>query len=173
MSEPRSLAWYDIEKQCGCIADQVRERCSDRDHTTQHVVDAIIGLSRGGLVPATIIAHQLHVREVLVHGYHSYDDETNRRDPDNMHGVMYQDVVYDLMKGLHGKNILIVDDLCDEGITMHGLTRRLYKKFHKGAVNFLTAALYCKTHSQFRPDFVGEDCGADWLVFPWEEGKYC
>ena len=169
MSEPRSLAWCDIEKQCGRIANQAREEFSDRCPT----VDAIIGLSRGGLVPATIIAHLLGVREVLVHGYHSYDDDTNMRDPNNAHGVIYQDVVYDLIKGLHGKNILIVDDLCDEGITMYGLTERLYKKFHKGAVNFLTAALYCKTHSQFKPDFVGEHCGKDWLVFPWEECKYC
>lgn len=167
-SKLRELHWVDIEQQCGRIADQIKSR-----HVKDSQIDAIIGLSRGGLVPATIIAHLLHVREVLVHGYHSYDDNTNMRDPDNTHGVMYQDVVYDLMKGLSGKNILIVDDLCDAGITMYGLTQRLYKKFHKGTVNFMTSTLYCKTHSQFRPDFVGEYCGDDWVVFPWEDCKYC
>jgi len=156
----RYLEWKDIEHQCKRITDDITH-----DDIS---VDAIIGLSRGGLVPATMLAHKLHVREVLVHGYHSYDDTTKTRDPDNVHGVMYQDVVYDLIKGLHGKQILIVDDLCDEGITLQGLTKRLYKKFHKGAVHFYTATLYCKEHSIFKPDFVGEHCGKDWLVFPWE-----
>lgn len=159
------LCWYDIERRCGSIADQIR---NSKTH-----IDAIIGLSRGGLVPATIIAHLLQIREVLVHGYHSYDDQTNMRDPENNHGVMYQDVVEDLMKGLHGKHVLIVDDLCDAGITMDGLTKRLYNKFHKGAVNFITATLFCKERSVFKPTFVGEHCGDDWLVFPWEECKYC
>lgn len=161
----KSICWYDIEKMCGNIAHQIEEKNIN--------IDAIIGLSRGGLVPSTILAHFLQIREVLVHGYHSYDELTNMRDPGNDHGYMYQDVVYDLMKGLQGKHILIVDDLCDEGITMDGLTKRLYKKFHKGAVNFMTATLYCKEHSIFKPDFVGKFCGKDWLVFPWEECKYC
>lgn len=157
----RVLSWSDIEDQCDNIVESINKTC-------QFKIDAIIGLSRGGLVPATILAHSLGVREVLVHGYHSYDDQTNMRDPDNSHGVMYQDVVYDLIKGLMGKQILIVDDLCDAGVTMQGLTKRLYKKFHKGAVNFLTATLYCKEHSVFKPTYVGEHCGKDWLVFPWE-----
>ena len=89
MSDQRILCWVDIEQQCGHIVDQIGTRCKEEDHQ----IDAIIGLSRGGLVPATIIAHLLHVREVLVHGYHSYDDNTNMRDPSNTHGVMYQDVV--------------------------------------------------------------------------------
>lgn len=97
--------------------------------------------------------------------------QTNTRDPNNAHGIMYQDVVYDLMKGLHGKQILIVDDLCDEGITLQGLTKRLYKKFHIGAVQFYTATLFCKKRSAFRPDYVGEHCGNEWLVFPWETDK--
>lgn len=160
-----SLYWVDIEQCCGTIAQAIKDE--------ERTVDAIIGLSRGGLVPATILAHLLKIREVLVHGYHSYDDDTNVRDPKNDHGFMYQDVVYDLMKGLQGKHILIVDDLCDEGVTMDGLTKRLYKKFHKGAVNFMTATLYCKSSSKFKPDFVGKHCGDEWLVFPWEECKYC
>lgn len=159
----RPLGWKDIETCCASITQQV-------NNSNIHF-NALIGLSRGGLVPSTILAHQLGIREVLVHGYHSYDENTNTRDPDNSHGFMYQDVVYDLKKGLSGKHILIVDDLCDAGVTMQGLTRRLYKKFHKGAVNFSTATLFCKQRSIFKPNYVGEYCGDEWLVFPWEVHK--
>ncbi len=154
------LSWDEITECCNIIADKI----SNDDL----VINSIVGLSRGGLVPATILAHKLKIREVMVHGYHSYDDETKKRDVSNVHGMMYQDVMYDLMKGLPGRNILIVDDLCDEGVTMKGLVNRMYKKFHKGVVSISTAALYCKDRSVFVPDYTGNRCDNKWLVFPWE-----
>lgn len=155
------ITWKDIQDKCDTIVEQVQ--------SSGFVPKHIVGLSRGGLVPATIIANQLKVREVYVHGYHSYDDDTNRRDPDNPHGVMYQDVVYDLMRNCEGREVLIVDDLCDEGITMLGLLNRLEKKFSDGAVKVRCAALYCKEHSQFQPIYTGEMVDNWWLVFPWEQ----
>lgn len=170
----KKLHWHDIERQCAKIAEQVLHSISPSCSTK---VDSIVGLSRGGLVPATILAHKLNVREILVHGYHSYDDDTNTRDTNNTHGMMYQDVVHDLSvsfnrgtsQGLFDhKQILIVDDLCDEGLTLQGLVKRLKKKFKKDVAHFYTATLYCKEHSVFKPDYVGEHCGKDWLAFPWE-----
>jgi len=155
------ITWHDIQLKCEEIVRQIKESGFEPKH--------IVGLSRGGLIPATIIANHLKVREVYVHGYHSYDDETNMRDIDNPHGVMYQDVVPDLMKHAQGREVLVVDDLCDEGITMLGLLRRLEKKFHDNAVKVKCAALYCKEHSQFKPIYSGEQVGNWWLVFPWEE----
>ena len=120
----RELQWSDIEDNCYKIAEQVLNTISP---SSSMKVDAVIGLSRGGLVPATIIAHLLNVRKVLVHGYHSYDTDTNMRDPNNEHGVMYQDVVYDLKKGLYGKQFLIVDDLC---ILSSLLSRKIVPNFN-------------------------------------------
>lgn len=153
--ELKHLDWSDIDTQC----DNILRDCEKLD------LDCVVGLSRGGLVPATIIANHMNVRKVYVHGYHSYDETTKTR---NNHGVMYQDVVYDLMKSQAGHNILIVDDLCDKGITMHGLVKRLYKKFHEDSVNIYTAALYCKSHSSYEPHFIGSRIEDEWLVFPWE-----
>ena len=155
------LDWLDIQLCVGKIVDQIIGSGFKPKH--------IVGLSRGGLVPATMLANALNVREVYVHGYHSYDDDTNMRDIDNPHGVMYQDVVPDLMCNCQGREVLIVDDLCDEGITMLGLLRRLEKKFHDGAIKVRCAALYCKQRSQFEPLYVGEHVDNDWLVFPWEQ----
>lgn len=154
------LKWSDIDR---CVSNVVRQ-IQESSFRPKHVV----GLSRGGLIPATMIANQLKIREVYVHGYHSYDDETNLRDVDNPHGVMYQDVIPDLMKNCQGREVLIVDDLCDEGITMLGLLRRLEKKFHDGAVKVKCATLYCKSKSKFQPVYVGSNVDDDWLVFPWE-----
>lgn len=159
------LDWLDIQLCVGKIVDQINDSAFKPKH--------IVGLSRGGLIPATMIANVLNVREVYVHGYHSYDDETNMRDPDNPHGVMYQDVVPDLLsRDLRNRDLLLVDDLCDEGVTMLGLLRRIEKKFASiDHCRVRCATLYCKQHSKFTPVYVGEHVDNDWLVFPWELEK--
>lgn len=154
-----STDWDVISECCSNIKQQIVER--------ELKIDSIVGLSRGGLVPATILAHMLSVRKVLVHGYHSYDDQTHKRCNENPHGVMYQDVAWDLSFSAGG-DLLIVDDLCDQGITMKGLVKRLEDKLTDSDTNFHTAALFCKTRSVFLPDFIGMTCGDEWIAFPWE-----
>ena len=156
----KKISWADVDECCQVITQKIKSDKRVED------IEAIVGLSRGGLVPATILANWLNVRKVYVHGYHSYDETTKTR---NKHGVMYQDVVYDLMKSVAGHNILIVDDLCDKGVTMKGLVKRMYKKFHEHAINIRTATLYCKEGSEFVPDYIASPCTDDtWLCFPWE-----
>jgi len=157
------ITWQQVQHLCESIVSQINESGFKPKH--------IVGLSRGGLVPATIIANHLNVREVYVHGYHSYDDQTNMRDEDNPHGVMYQDVIPDLLaRDLRGRDLLLVDDLCDAGVTMQGLLRRIEKKFAAvDGCHVRCATLYCKEHSQFKPIYTGETSGDWWLVFPWEK----
>ena len=156
-----NVSWNMVESLCKKISSQVK-------YSNGKTADHVIGLARGGLVPATIIANYNGVRTVISHGYHSYDEENQCRDYRNPHGVMYQDGVVDLMKGLQGGNILVVDDLCDEGITMKGMITRLEKKFHENVLDIRTAVLYCKSHSKFRPNYIGKDVDNSWIKFPWE-----
>jgi uncharacterized protein len=163
----RLVSWFDINKLCQNLCNQISFGTNkETDETIKP--DHVIGLARGGLIPATIIANTLGVRTVISHGYHSYDEDTCLRDYRNPHGIMYQDGVIDLRKGLQGPNVLIVDDLCDEGITMDGMVTRLNTKFHRGILNVKTAVLFCKGRSRFRPTYSAEECGDDWLSFPWE-----
>lgn len=156
------LDWSDISTCVSTIVKQINESEFKPKH--------IVGLSRGGLVPATMIANALNVREVYVHGYHSYDDDTDMRDTNNPHGVMYQDVVPDLLsRDLRGRDLLLVDDLCDEGVTMLGLLQRIEKNFATvDGCRAKCATLYCKQRSKFTPIYVGSHVDDSWLVFPWE-----
>ena len=158
------VEWHDVESLCVSICSAwIEDNTSPPDH--------IIGLARGGLVPATIIAHQLGVRTVISHGYHSYDDDGGApAHARKEHGTMYQDCIEDLMKVLEGPVVLIIDDLCDEGITMSGMVKRLIKKLDKHII-VKTATLYCKEHSSYIPDHVGKMVGSNWLAFPWESSE--
>jgi len=55
------------------------------------------------------------------------------------------------------KNILIVDDIADTGITL--------KKYDN---LYLTATLFYKACSSVKPDFYVEET-TKWIVFPWED----
>ena len=60
---------------------------------------------------------------------------------------------------LTDKNILVVDDLIDEGETLKSFTEYPHYKF---------AVLYKKPWSPIKPDFyIGET--DNWIVFPWED----
>ena len=168
MNKSKKVSWQSVAKLCDTIADLVKFQT---DTSVTYTPDHVIGLARGGLVPATILSNNLGVRTVISHGYHSYDDETQTRDYRNPHGVMYQDGIIDLRKGLTGRNILIVDDLCDYGITMAGLVDRLKSKFHHGILEVRTAVLFCKRRSTYQPDYVGEYVDNDWISFPWEKAE--
>ena len=60
-----------------------------------------------------------------------------------------------------GKNTLIVDDICDSGVTLDKMPGQF------------TAVLFHKPHTSiFTPDiWAKEHTGDEWLIFPWENSK--
>src|ERR671929_2172036 len=72
---------------------------------------AIVAITRGGLVPAAIVARELNVRlieTVCVESYQEYTKQGELR--------LIKSVAPDIV-GRRGKGVLIVDDLVDTGKT--------------------------------------------------------
>lgn len=83
----------------------------DQIDQTNHKYDYIIGLNRGGLIPAVTLSHQLSI-PMLALNWQTRDSNL-RNIPDNI-------------KNLIGdKNILIVDDIVDSGESISLLLREL------------------------------------------------
>ena len=58
-----------------------------------------------------------------------------------------------------GKNTLVVDDICDSGVTLDKMPGQFTAVlFHKPHTSVFTPNVYSKLHE-----------GDEWLVFPWEE----
>jgi xanthine phosphoribosyltransferase len=109
----------------------------------------IIAVTRGGLVPAAIVARELDVRLVDTICIASYDDRTQG------------DV--QLLKGIDGdgEGLLIVDDLVDTGITAKAV-RTMLPKAH-------FATVYAKPAGRPQVDtFVTEVSQDTWILFPWD-----
>ena len=118
---------------------------------------AVIAITRGGLVPAAIVARELGVRVIDTVCIASYN-HTERADL-----VVLKGISADTAKlgGGTGKGLLIVDDLVDTGKTGR-LVRDMMPDAH-------FATVYAKPMGRELVDtFITEVSQDTWIFFPWD-----
>ena len=119
---------------------------------------AVVGITRGGLVPAMIVSRELDIRVVdtiSVKSYHSGGGKADQRREAKVIKSPDKDLMGD------GSGILIVDDLVDSGKTLE-LIRSLYPKAH-------FATVYAKPHGKPQVDsYITEVSQDTWIFFPWD-----
>jgi xanthine phosphoribosyltransferase len=114
---------------------------------------AVVGITRGGMVPAMIVARELDIRVVDTISVKSYSHQ-DRADA-RVIKAPQADVMGD------GTGILIVDDLVDTGKTLE-LVRAMYPKAH-------FATVYAKPHGRPMVEtFITEVSQDTWIFFPWD-----
>lgn len=113
--------------------------------------NSIVGITRGGLVPAAIVARELDIRlvdTVCIATYmHREQGATSEQ----------------ILKGINhsGEGMLIIDDLVDTGNTAH-IVRDMLPKAH-------FATLYAKPAGRPLVDtFITEVSQETWILFPWD-----
>jgi len=112
---------------------------------------AVIAVTRGGLVPAAIVARELEVRLIDTVCVASYDHQDQGK-------LEVLKPVSDI-KG--GEGMLIVDDLVDTGRTAR-IVREMMPKAH-------FATVYAKPEGRPVVDsFVTEVSQDTWIFFPWD-----
>jgi xanthine phosphoribosyltransferase len=110
----------------------------------------LVAISRGGLVPAAVVARELNIRLVDTVCIASYDDRIQGGDS----------LVLKAPPG-DGAGLLVIDDLVDSGRTGKVVRDLLPKAFF--------ATVYAKPQGQAMVDefVVAVDQGI-WLLFPWD-----
>ncbi|WP_457573838.1 xanthine phosphoribosyltransferase [Desulfolithobacter sp.] len=112
--------------------------------------EGIIAITRGGLVPAAIIARELDIRVVDTVCVASYDWQ-NQKGEIEIHKAVDHD----------GTGWLIVDDLVDTGRTAE-VVRKMLPKAHFSSV-------YAKPAGKPLVDtYVTEVSQNTWILFPWD-----
>ena len=120
--------------------------------------EAIVCITRGGLVPAAIVARELEVRLVETVCVASYHDYRNQGELAVLKGI--SDAVMKIGEG-DGRGVLVVDDLTDTGKTAR-VVRAMLPKAH-------FAAVYAKPAGRPTIDtFVTEVSQDTWIYFPWD-----
>jgi xanthine phosphoribosyltransferase len=122
--------------------------------------EAIICITRGGLVPAAIVARELNVRVIETVCVSSYDPDRQQRDLKVIKQVA-EAVVQ--IGGGGGRRVLIVDDLVDTGQTAK-MVRDILPYAH-------FASVYAKPMGRPLVDtFITEVSQDTWIYFPWDTG---
>jgi xanthine phosphoribosyltransferase len=111
----------------------------------------LIGITRGGLVPACIVARELDIKLVETLCISSYDHQNQRA----------ADVLKVPKEAGDGADWLIIDDLVDTGNTFR-IARKLLPQAHY-------ACIYAKPEGADSCDTYLTEVSQDtWIHFPWE-----
>jgi len=114
---------------------------------------AVVGITRGGLVPAMIVSRELDIRVVDTISVRSYSHQAQSE-------ARVTKPPQEVLMG-DGTGILIVDDLVDTGKTLE-LVRNLYPKAH-------FATVYAKPSGKPMVDsYITEVSQDTWIFFPWD-----
>lgn len=126
------------------------------EHFKDDKFDVIIGLTRGGLIPAVRLSH---IMDTPMLPFNPHMLHTNG-DPRGKVKIPISPAVV--------RRILIVDDIADTGKTF----TKCAKFFENRGFNVSTAAVYInKKTTVFIPTYVVYNSRKKWVIFPYEENN--
>ena len=121
----------------------------------------IVTLTKGGLIPARLIARDLEIDEIYVMGIKLYTLE-NTATPEP---IIYQRLDGDFKQY---DKILLIDDIVDSGDSIKYVKHYIENMEHK-CCNIKIASVFYKKKSKIAPDFYSKVVdNEEWVVFPWE-----
>ena len=118
--------------------------------------DVIVGVCRGGWVPARILSDLMenpNLASVKAESYIGIGEAQGE-----------PELTQCLMVDVAGKRVLVVDEVADTGASLRLVRNHVLER---KASETKTATLYLKGRSTFKPDFCGKEMDR-WVVFPWE-----
>ena len=118
--------------------------------------DVIVGVARGGWIPARILSDVLYASTLQNIRIEYYTDVAAKgKEPK---------ITQPLTGSLKDKNILLVDEVADTGDTLHHAIEHVKAL---GAKGVRSSVLHYKPTSIVKPDFFMVETNS-WTVYPWE-----
>ena len=146
------VSWEDLDRLVGDLADRL----------VGQLFDVMLAITRGGMVPAGMLAYRLRLRDILVAAVEYYDDT-------GQHGPTPTFFQFPADPLLRGQRVLIVDEVWDSGTTIVAVADRV----RQAGGDPTTVVLHYKPeHSKVAdvPDFYAATTAA-WVVYPFKFGN--
>jgi len=143
------LAWEDVDTLIDVLLPQFL-----------HPFDALLMITRGGIVPGGLLAEALDIRYVLTAAAR-FPNTVEKR----LAWPTFLQFPEDAL--LHGRRVLVVDDIWDDGRTIMSVRGRVEQA---GGQPELAVLHYKPGQSLFprhRPDYYAAVTD-NWIVYPWE-----
>lgn len=126
--------------------------------------DTILCITRGGLIPAGLMAYKLGIKDIVNIKISSYDDN------DNQGSLAIEKLSKKDIKKLRKANkILIVDDIVDTGDTLDALLNYLYDDLKIDIVEDVSTFTIVTKDANYNDYYLSNMEEDDsWVVFPWD-----
>lgn len=150
------ITWDEMQDDTLVLAECISGQASDIILSPNFT---ILVITRGGLIPATILAHAWGTKRIETIGVGSYEDAETK--PTTAPKVFHK-ADPDLFA--LGRYLFVVDDLIDTGNSFRAV-QALYPQA-------TYVALYLKQkhgHNFGLANYVGKELPDWWIVFPWEK----
>ncbi len=143
------ISWERFAQLAAALAEQIAAQQPD----------AVVGIARAGLLPATLIACMLR-RDL-------YPVRVSRRVQDE---VRFERPVWrvDVSDEVAGRRVVVIDEIADTGETLALVAARVRER---GAAHVLTAALVSHSWASPAPDLSALVSDA-LVLFPWDQQVY-
>ena len=123
--------------------------------------DVVVGIARGGLIPAQIIAYALKAPRVLSYGVSSYGDGKVSKEL-----RVYQDLTALDIFSVRNEKWLWVDDVCDSGKTVEYIRNVCSEK---GIPNYQIGTVLIRNTTEPHVNYYGSIIpGDEWVNFPYD-----
>ena len=140
------ISWTELQRDAKFIAQSLLSKGSWK---------GIIAITKGGLIPAALIARELDIKLIDTVCISSYEGNS-----DGVGQVQKELNVLKMIDG-DGDGFLLIDDLVDTGKTARFIREKLPKAF------FCT--LYAKPEGKALVDLYVKEFGQEqWIFFPWD-----
>jgi hypoxanthine phosphoribosyltransferase len=146
------VSWSDLDRLVGALAARVRPEAHD----------VMLAITRGGLVPAGMLAYRLGIRNILIAAVAYYDDQ-------GQPGENPTFLQFPADPLLHGQRVLVVDEVWDTGTTIEAVIERI----RQAGGEPTTAVLHYKP-SRSRVSSVPDHHVVEtdhWVVYPFKAGR--
>ncbi len=142
------LSWQDVYN--------LTLQLSERIVNSGYVPDVIVGIARGGWIPARILSDVLYASTLQNIRIEYYTDVGAKgKEPK---------ITQPLTESMEKKNILLVDEVADTGDTLQHAIDHVKAL---GAAVVRSAVLHYKPTSTIKPDYFMVETSS-WTVYPWE-----
>ena len=142
------LSWDEIQS----LVDRVTEQLKPE-------YDALLVITRGGMIPACLISQRHNWRNILVAAVQFYTGIGKTREIPTF-------LQFPSVPLIAGKRLLVVDDIWDSGRTISAVKQRL----DTAGARYEVAVLHFKPGAskvEGRPDYFAAETD-QWIVYPWE-----
>lgn len=141
-SNERFISWVEFQHDTQTLAKALKNK---------EKWNGIVAVTRGGLIPAGIIAQELNIKHIETFCISSYNDKDRNE----------AEIIKEFCDSKDGENWIIIDDLVDSGATA--------KIIRSYLPNAHIATVYAKPSGAAEANTYAVNIPQEtWLHFPWE-----